>query len=156
MNLRMGSWLYSLFMADRLSGIERVNLEFHKCIDTLIDSKDSFHGVLPSNVEIPVGFPKYSEISEDRLIKEKSVPLDCVNVLWMNSLNFFGFNEIRKAKLAGLKVVTPIFDLFPVSNPNLFFESANRAFKIWLMHVTQLSNLLIFTSKSQIVLKASE
>ena len=71
--IRLGSWIYSLALADRLSGLERTTLEVHTCFTKLLNSDDFFAGVLPDCVEIPAQYPIFEEIRNDKLLQ--STPL---------------------------------------------------------------------------------
>lgn len=154
MAIKIGSWLISLVYADRVSGLERVTLEVHKSLAKLRNNDESLFGVLPNGHKVERGFPKHPELNHDFLIKSKHVEAKDVDVLWLNSINPTGFIDIYEAKKSGLRVVTPIFDLFPLQYPEFFIDDSKSlgSFKFWLTWILRISDVLVFTSKSQLEL----
>jgi glycosyltransferase involved in cell wall biosynthesis len=150
MEFKVGSWLYHLIHADRLSGVERVGLEMHKCFVELMNEKGSFVGVCPKDFSASPNFPKYLEVAKDSLISSKIETVQDVDFLWLNSLNSSGYIEIAKARKHETKVLAMIYDLFPImyqkEMPKLFVDR----FKIWLMLTLNASDYLVFTSEEQL------
>jgi len=149
-NIKIGSWVYSLLTADRLSGIERTALEIHACFIRLLRSESLLLGVLPTGAKIPDKFPIYEEIREDKILQSKHGQLGEIDVLWLNSLNPTGFLEILEERKRGLKVVSLVHDLLPLKYPEWFDKESIKYFKLWLMMVLKISDVLIFTSNIQL------
>jgi glycosyltransferase involved in cell wall biosynthesis len=150
MEFKVGSWLYHLIHADRLSGLERVGLETHKCLIELMNNNGSFMGVCPKDFSGTSDFPKFPEIAKDNLITSYIKTAQDVDCLWLNSLNPHGYLEIVEARKLKTKVVAMVYDLFPIIYPNYFPEVFVYRFKIWLMLTLKASDYLVFTSKEQL------
>jgi glycosyltransferase involved in cell wall biosynthesis len=149
-NIRLGSWIYSLATADRMSGIERTALEVHTCFIKLLNSEDLFVGVLPKGLKISDQYPIVDEIRHHKLLQSNYASLRDIDVLWLNSLNPQGFFEILEERNRGLKVVSLIHDLFPLKYPGYFHKDFLNSFKVWLMITLKISDVLIFTSDIQL------
>jgi glycosyltransferase involved in cell wall biosynthesis len=149
-NIRLGSWIYSLALADRLSGIERTALEVHTCFAELLDSGDFFAGILPEGLKIPAHFPIVAEIKHDKLIQSNYAKLSDIDVLWLSSLNPQGFLQISDERKRGLKVVSLVHDLFPLKYPEYFEAEFLASFKVWLLMTLRISDVLVFTSDLQV------
>lgn len=145
-NIKIGSWVYSLLCADRLSGIERTALEVHACFSRLLSPESLLVGILPTGPNIPAKFPIYEEIRRDKLLQSSYANLGDIDVLWLNSLNPTGFSEIVEEKKRGLKVVSFVHDLFPLKYPEYFDKESIRYFKLWLLMTLKISDVLIFSS----------
>lgn len=149
-NIRLGSWVYSLATADRLSGIEKTALEVHTSFAKLLNSKDLFVGILPDGLEIAAQFPIVEEIKHDKLLQSKYAKLSDIDVLWLNSLNPNGFSQIVDERKRGLKVVSLVHDLFPLKYPEYFEAEFLASFKYWLLMTLKISDVLVFTSHLQL------
>jgi glycosyltransferase involved in cell wall biosynthesis len=147
---KLGIWLPPLILADRLSGIEKVGVEFQKVVSMSKLSGQRILGVAQTGFEIPYGFPRFEEIRRSQLIKSKVNTVWEVDVLWISGLNPMGFLEIIEARKKGLKVVSSIYDLFPLQYPELFPREFLKSFKVWLLLTLRVSDVLVFTSQDQI------
>ena len=148
--IRLGSWIYSLVLADRLSGLERTTLEVHTCFTKLLNSDDFFAGVLPDGLEIPAQYPIFEEIRNDKLLQSTYAKLSDIDVLWLNGLNPQGFSQIMDERKRGLKVVSLVADLFPLKYPEYFISEFLNSFKVWILMTLKISDVLVFTSEFQL------
>jgi glycosyltransferase involved in cell wall biosynthesis len=150
MNIKLGIWLPPLILADRLSGIEKVGVELQKVISYEEFAGKKILGVAQTGFEVPTGFPRFEEIRRSELMKAELKTVWDIDVLWVSGLNPMGFLEILEARKKGLKIVSSIYDIFPLEHPEHFQEEFLNSFKVWLLLTLRISDVLVFTSEDQI------
>jgi glycosyltransferase involved in cell wall biosynthesis len=135
-----------------VTGIQRVTLELHKYIfQNLDETRYQFKAYPEFNSESPPIKIDNLDILKDPIMQVSRASLDEVSTLLLFDLDEnLDFNKISKAKIEqNLKVVTNIYDLLPLSNPEWFpLEDSRRRFAAWLIKVLNVSDHLIFNSNS--------
>jgi len=135
-----------------VTGIQRVTLELHKHIFQNLDkSKYQFRAYPELNPDYPPVKITNRDILLDPIMQCSRANLEAVNTLLLFDLDQnLDFDKISKAKIMhNLKVVTNVYDLLPLSNPEWFpVENSRHQFAAWLIKVLNISDHLIFNSVS--------
>ena len=135
-----------------VTGIQRVTLELHKYISQNLDkSRYQFKAYSDFHSDSPPIKIDNRDILRDPIMYNSRANLDEISTLLLFDLDQnLDFMKISKAKIThNLKVVTNIYDLLPLSNPEWFpAEDLSRTFAAWLIKVLKVSDHLIFNSAS--------
>jgi glycosyltransferase involved in cell wall biosynthesis len=135
-----------------VTGIQRVTLELHKYIfQNLDETRYQFKAYPEFNSESPPIKIDNLDILKDPIMQVSRASLDEVSTLLLFDLDEdLDFNKIFKAKIEqNIKVVTNIYDLLPLSNPEWFpLEDSRSRFAAWLIKILNVSDHLIFNSNS--------
>jgi glycosyltransferase involved in cell wall biosynthesis len=135
-----------------VTGIQRVSLELHKYIFQNLDkSRYQFKAYPEFNSDSPPIKSNNPDILTDPIMQCSRANLEEVSTLLLFDFDEnLDFNKISKAKIShNLKVVTNIYDLLPLSNPEWFpSENSRHQFAAWLIKVLNVSDHLIFNSNS--------
>lgn len=137
---------------NHVTGIQRVTLELHKYIFQNLDkNRYQFKAYPEFNSDSSSSKIDNRDILMDPIMHCSRAKLDEVSTLLLFDLDEnLDFNKISKVKVMhNLKVITNIYDLLPLSNPEWFpMEDSRRRFAAWLIKVLNVSDHLIFNSAS--------
>lgn len=135
-----------------ITGIQRVTLELHKYLNQNLDrTKYDFKAFPEFHSNFSSTKIDNPDILADPIIWSPRAKLEEISTLLLFDLDEkFDFNNIIKARSnSDLQVVTNIYDLLPLTNPEWFpLEDSRSRFGAWLMKVLSITDHLIFNSES--------
>jgi glycosyltransferase involved in cell wall biosynthesis len=150
----IGSNVGRLEELDFVTGIQRVTLGLHRYIDQNLDKNFfKFQGYSREEIILEKKFLKNPTYMRDPILNQPRASLEDIDVLLLldldMNLDFQSIMEVKSRK--NLKIVTNIYDLLPLQNPEWFSLSNSRpAHMSWLLRILRISDHLVFNSDSSL------
>lgn len=157
---RLGVDVSNLTVSKHLTGIERVLIEINKGLAALLDPQE--FEIEPFTTLVDISKPEYppSFLAMDPIYSKPLQPIDSFDILFFGGINVnLPIAELMRLKREkGLKIITLVHDILPISHPNWFpspkiasgreIELSPRAFfQIYLQSTFSLADHLVLTSQ---------